>query len=301
MTGKRLMHFHLEDPLRQSAMAGRHNFINLISNVLRRAGYEIDFRDLSEADPAFEGHSLTHMAQPPNARGLTFRRVYHYPFWQIETVAQRWHWDVARARFDPDAVPADAARFYGFWQKRLFGSAAAEARRDGFVYVPLQGHLRRQRVFQSCTPIEMLQHCLARVPDRRIVAGLHPKETYAPGDLAALEDLCRHHERLSVRTGGMEELLSGCDYVVTQNSGVAFSGFFFGKPALLFGQIDFHHIAIKADHAALDDSFAAVARHRPAFDKYIWWFWQEQSINAGRAEAEDRIRARLVRFGWPMD
>jgi len=63
------------------------------------------------------------MISPPNANGLVFRRVYHYPFWQIDAVAQRWHWDVARADFDPDAASDDASRFYKFWQKRLFCDA----------------------------------------------------------------------------------------------------------------------------------------------------------------------------------
>jgi hypothetical protein len=241
------------------------------------------------------------MVNPPDDNGLVFRRVYHYPFWQIDAVAQRWHWDVARATFDPASASPDAARFYRFWQKRLFGDAPDATRRDGFVYVPLQGHLDRQRLFQSCSPLEMIAHCLAQDPDRRIVATLHPKESYSRADIAALEALSRAHPRLTVDTGNMENHLRTCDYVVTQNSGAAFSGYFFGKPALLFGQIDFHHIAVRADMDALGESFERVQTFTPAYDKYIWWFWQDQSINAGREDAEARIAARLRRFGWPID
>ncbi|MFK7836968.1 MAG: hypothetical protein AB8B60_12170 [Sulfitobacter sp.] len=300
MTKDTTLHFYLEEPLRTSAAAGDHNFINRILNVTRAAGFEPIFKSLPLEGPPTDGYSLGHMVNPPNDKGLVFRRVYQYPFWQIEAVAQRWHWDVARAPFDPDQASSDAARFYKFWQKRLFGDAPQSTRRDGFVYVPLQGHLSRQRLFQICTPLEMVEHCLAHDRTRRIIATLHPKESYARKDLAALEALARKHDRLTIDTGNMEQHLQHCDYVVTQNSGVAFSGYFFGKPALLFGLIDFHHIAVQADLDRLDENFAEVAAAFPAFDKYIWWFWQDQSINAGREDAEAKIATRLRRFGWPV-
>lgn len=293
--------FYLEEPLRKSAARGEHNFIRKVVSVIEQAGLSAAFERLPIKGAPTDGYSLSHMVNPPNDRGLVFRRVYHYPFWQIDALAQRWHWDIARARFSPKDASPDAARFYRYWQNRLFGDGPQKASRDGFVYVPLQGHLTRERLFQICSPIEMIEHCLAHEQNRQIVATLHPKETYSKQDLAALSRLEKAHARLSIDTGNMERYLQTCDYIVTQNSGVAFSGYFFGKPALLFGQVDFHHIAVRADPDALGDCFAQVAAHAPAYDKYIWWFWQDQSINAGRDNAEAKIAARLKRFGWPVD
>ncbi|MEW9920513.1 hypothetical protein AB2B41_12935 [Marimonas sp. MJW-29] len=294
------VHFYLEEPFRTSAARGEHNFINLVAYVLKAAGLHPVFEDLPIRGEPTTGFSLSHMVNPPNDRGLVFRRVYHYPFWQIEAVAQRWHWDVARATFDPDTASRDAPRFYSFWQKRLFGDAPNQAGRDGFVYVPLQGRLTEERLFQACSPMEMIEHCLALNPRRQIVATLHPNESYTRRELGQLETLARRHDRLRLDTGNMVSHLKGCDFVVTQNSGAAFSGFFFGKPALLFGQIDFHHIAVRADMDALGASFDEIARAAPPFDKYVWWFWQDQSINAGRDDARAKIADRLRRFGWPI-
>lgn len=299
MTDDKKIRFYMETPLRKSAAKGEHNFLRLIANVLTKAQFRVEYYNLPEGDDTFDGYSLTHMINPPNAKGLVFRRVYHYPFWQIDAVAQRWHWDVARAVFDPHAASSDAARFYKFWQNRLFQDAPRDARREGFVYVPLQGHLQRQRLFQSCTPIEMIEHTLAH-SGRKVVATLHPKEIYSSSDRNALKALAKAHPQLIIATGNMERYLQTCDYVVTQNSGVAFSGFFFGKPALIFGKIDFHHIAVRADMQALGDSFGCVAAHEPDYEKYVWWFWQDQCINAGREDAEAKITARLRRFGWPV-
>lgn len=291
--------FYLEEPLRQSAAAGDHNFINLMVNVIKKANVRVDFRTLPISGSPTSGLSLSHMVNPPNEQGLVFRRVYYYPFWQIDAVAQRWHWDVSRAGFDPATAAPDAARFYRFWQKRLFGGAAANTTREGFVYVPLQGHVRRQRSFQSCSPVEMIEHVLAHA-NRKVVATLHPKETYGHADLTALEMLEKRHANLTIASGDMERYLKTCDYVVTQNSGVAFSGYFFGKAAMLFAPIDFHHIAVRADLDHLPDCFADVDTMTPDFARYIWWFWQDQSINAGRDDAETKIAARFRRFGWDV-
>lgn len=82
-----------------------------------------------------------HMKQPASENGLTFRRVYHYPFWQIERTEKRWEWDVARTVFDPESVDQkEANRFYNYWRKRLFNRSVLEDD-DGFIYMPLQGRL----------------------------------------------------------------------------------------------------------------------------------------------------------------
>ena len=145
----------------------------------------------------------------------------------------------------------------------------------------------------------MVEHCLAQT-DMQVVATLHPNEHYENAEIVALEKLEKAHDRLTVQTGGMEDLLVGCDFIVTQNSSVAFNGYFFGKPSLLFRKADFHHIAVQAEIDDLAAGFAEVQQIRPDYAAYIHWFWQRNSINAGRLEATDMIAARLKRFGWPI-
>ncbi|WP_127116123.1 hypothetical protein [Shimia sediminis] len=301
MTAEPHVTFFLPDGLRQSAEAGEHNFIGKIETVVRAAGMGVDFQDPSRARPDDPGYSLFHMQDPLNPRGATIRRNYFYPFWHIEHGNQRWDWDVARARFDlPDVNRAEINRFYGYWQKRLFGDALRNVTRDGFVYVPLQGKLLERRSFQECSPIRMLQRVLEQVPDRPIIAALHPKEHYEPDEIQALDKLDHDFDRLEIRIGDMEPLLAGCDYIVTQNSGVAFSGFFFGKPCVLFAKIDFHHIACNVSSLGVDAAFARVQDIVPDYAGYVWWFLQHMSINAGRPEAEEKIRNRLAVLRWPV-
>jgi hypothetical protein len=88
--------------------------------------------------------------------------------------------------------------------------------------------------------------------------------------------------------------------IVTQNSSVAFNGYFFGKPSVLLAGIDFHHVALRATPETLGSALAAAEQHEPDYAKYLWWFWQINSINAGRPDAKDKIHKRLMSFGWPL-
>lgn len=305
MDTDRLLTFYLHSSLRRRAEAGRHNFINKISDVARAAGFDVAFdghgREQLLRSAAKPGFAMFHMADPFHDRALTMRKVYQYPFWAIERTAKRWDWPVARAEFDrPLGNDQEIKRFYRFWQRRQFGQAAAQPERNGFVYVPLQGRLLDHRSFQCCSPIQMIEHVLEQDPQRPVVATLHPKEDYTDSERSALALLCRQHPRLTVRTGDMQALLQGCDYVVTQNSSAAFFGYFFAKPAILFAQVDFHHIATNVMDHGVQSAFRQVWENTSDYAAYIYWFWQQCSINAGLDSAEVKIRERLLAADWPV-
>jgi hypothetical protein len=273
--------------------------------VLEGAGQTIAFDADSTAArlraTTRSGRSIFLMQEPVNDRGLTLRKTYLYPFWHIEKQGARWDWPIANAAFDPTAVDgAQAANFYRFWRKRLFDDASFDTCRDGFVYVPLQSQLLRQRSFQSCIPIDMVKSVLANEPERKVMVTLHPHETYSPQEQNALEDLMGQHDRLFMQIGGMERYLRTCDYVVTQNSSAGFMGYFFAKPLILFSKSDFHHIALNAAEIGAAEAFARVGDHRPDYAAYLHWFLQEGAINAGRPEAKDRIRDVLRDHEWPV-
>jgi hypothetical protein len=305
MSAPQTLILYLEESLLRSARRGEHNFISKVAAVMQASGYDVSYLPETVRTEIqarrHKGYSMFHMKPPVNERGLMFRRAYHYPFWAIEPVAERWNWSVAGTAFDPDSVPEKEARqFYARWQSRLFGEAPQTPTSEGFIYVPLQGMLRVHRSFQSCSPMSMIEAILKHDPTRQVIATLHPKEVYSEADIAALHLLETMHSSFELRAGGMEELLQGCDYVVTQNSSAAFDGFFFGKPAILFGQIDFHHIAASVHRLGLAGAFDAVHTITPDYAKYIHWYWQTMSINAGHPSAEQKIKAAVSRAGWPM-
>ncbi|MGC3938023.1 hypothetical protein ACOTTU_09445 [Roseobacter sp. EG26] len=274
-----------------------------VASVALRSGFEVDYlrhAEVSPIAPLDTDYSMSDRASPLGKNALVFGRCLHAPFWQIEQTPECWRRDVAFADFDPTAVPKnDAARFYQYWRERLFGDAPLRTTKDGFVYVPLQDQLTTPVPPQMSTQLDMLNACLAAEPERPIIAALNPNITYADQDLTALNKMDAQNDRLTVRIGAMKELLRTCDYVVTQNSAVAFNALFFGKPSILFSKADFHHVTLGAapgDVAA----FRKIARHKPEWARYVWWFWQRHAINLGRKDVEDKIAVRLRRFGWPI-
>ena len=300
MSGPTTLRVHLEPAMLADARAGRFNFLSVLRRAVEAAGWRVEWCPTGPAARAAAalraGHALFHMEPPTHARALTFRRAYHYPFWRIEPVAQRWRFAVARAAFDPGTVDPDRARdFAARLRARVLPGPAP--RRDGPILVPLQGHLGRCRSFQTMSPIEMLGH-VART-GRPVVATLHPRETLAPDDLAALQRLAARHPNL--RLGGRTaDLLRDCAFVATQNSAVAFDGYLLGKPAVLFAQIDFHHIALNVARMDPEAALEAADHHAPDFDRYLWWFLQENAINATSPDAPGQILAAMRRGGWAI-
>ena len=239
------------------------------------------------------------MTPPPNDRCLTFRRVYHYPFWQIQRSDKRWEWDVATTPFDPATCPdAEANRFFGYWRKRICGDLLGDIADEGFIYIPLQGRVTEQRSFQSCTPLEMIAKTRAACPNHQIIATLHPKEQYRAQELEHLHACAAADPLLRIETGGRDMFLPQCEFIVPLTSSVAFDGMFFGKPAVLFGRTDFHHLARDGQDPR---AFENITGHAPDNSNYLWWVRQHMAINAGHESAEAKIAAKLSAAGWPVD
>ncbi|MBS1302434.1 hypothetical protein [Loktanella sp. SALINAS62] len=296
--------FYLDPGLLQSARAGKHNFLGLVANCLTDAGLRVCHEPNSpkarKESAQRPGYSLFHMDEPDHPRALTLRRNYYYPFWQIENSARRWEWTVALTKFQGATIDrTEAARFFNFWRKRLFPGLAPDSTKHGPLYMPLQGLVREHRSFQTCSPIEMVRRTADRFPDRDIILTLHPNERYSTGDHDALQKLEDAYDNVSISARPMESILPGCSAVVTQNSSVALSGFLFRKPAVLFAQIDFHHIAGNVPQDGEDKAFKTLDRV-PDFEGYFWWFLQQMSINAGRPEAPEKIASTLRGHGWPV-
>lgn len=305
MSAENTVTFYLHPKLRRQAERGNHNFIKKVSDVLTSSGLDVAFDaddDLARLQALKRpGRGLFLMDEPVGTRGLVFRKTYIYPFWHIEKGPKRWEWPVAQETFDPERKDTrKSENFYRFWQNRLFDDDAQSAGQDGFVYVPLQGHLTTHRSFQFCSPIDMVRAVLEHDRNRHVMVTLHPSETYSMEDQRALEKLIAENERLYVQTGAPDRYLQNCDYIVTQNSSVGFMGYFYGKPLVLFGKTDFHHIALNVNQMGIGAAFAAVSDHSPDYAAYLHWFLQLRAINAGRPEAKTKIRTVLRRHGWPV-
>lgn len=287
----------------QEVQTGAHNFLGKVEAALKKRGHSVEYCPddaISLAQSAdYLGYSLFHMEDPFHPHALNMRTSGFPPFWRIESSNARWDWRIAREEFDPGSIdPAEAKAFVDRWRRWKYQAEPEDARRGNFVYVPLQGKLDAHRSFQSMSPFEMIERVIKAEPERRIVITTHPNEEYSDAEHEALAAIALKHDRVLLGHGRMNPLLIGCDYVVAQNSSVAFAGYFHHKPALLFAKIDFHHIAANVLDIGVDAGFEAVRTAQPDFDRYLFWFLKETAINAGNDEAGDRIIAALHAEGW---
>ena len=300
MSNTTTLRVYLEAPMLKTAVDGTFNFMNVLKATVEGAGWRVEWHEASEharlRATDLDGYALFHAAAPPDARSLSFRRAYHYPFWQIEPTQQRWRFEVARSAYDPDSIdPTEARDFANRLRARVL--PGPPPRRDGPILVPLQVHIRRCRGFQTMSPLDMVE-AVART-GRHAIVTLHPGHHYDPGDMDALHTLLRHHPNLKFapRTA---PVLRDCSLVATQNSAVAFDGLLLGKPAVLFAQIDFHHIGLSVAELGASEALAQAETFAPDFDKYVYWFLQKKSINATLPDAGERILAAMRRGGWPI-
>jgi hypothetical protein len=294
--------FYLNTKMRRQAERGDQNFIHQASAVLSAAGFDVAYDNNDELGRlqalSRPGRSLFLMDDPVDARGLTIRKTYVGPFWHIEKQSKRWEWPVSYSAFDAATVdPVKAAAFYRRWTSKLFWGTP---KRDGFVFMPLQGRLLTRRSFQFCSPIDMITATLQHEPKRNIIATLHPSENYGPHELEALTALTETYDQLTVQTGETDAFLRDCDYIVTQNSSLGFQGYFLKKPLIMFGKSDFHHIGLNVHQLGVTEAFARRADHAPDYAAYLYWFLQKQAINTGRPETQTHIRDVLLRHDWPV-
>lgn len=301
MSETTILRLYLEGDALPRTRAGQHNFFHRLIGAVQSQGWRVEVEESTLASrllaPARDGYALYRMEEPTHDRALTCRRSYVGAFWNIEASGKRWEWPVAQAPFLPEAVdPLAAKRFCAKWRGQIYPDAKPVAD-DGFIFMPLQGLLTEQRSFQAMSPLAMIEATLAQRPEP-VLATLHPNESYSAAEIEALEALQRRHPRLTVQRGGSPDALRRCRLVVTQNSSMALEGFFFGKPAVLFAGIDFHHIAGNVLREGLAAAFAS--RPQPYFERYLHWFLQERAINAARPECEAQILAALRRHGWPI-
>lgn len=303
LSGSSTVHLHLPTGMRARVAKREDLFLGHLTSVLENAGLSVEICDRSLASQLAstrqDGFALFYQSKPEGSDALVFRKNYVAPFWQIADRQDRWNWPVAKAQFDPAAIdPVRAKRFAEDLRSRHFKDVATCD--DGFIYAPLQGRLAQHRSFQTCSPLQMLEQLLEHDPKRPVIATLHPGEHYTNLEREELDKIVARHDRLSLSAAPMTALLPRCSYVACQNSSVAFSGFILGKPAALFGRIDFHHIAATVHNLGPRDAIRSVPDLKPNYAAYLFWFLQLRSINAKRPNAPKRIARRLSRYGWPV-
>jgi hypothetical protein len=292
---------YLNDHQQQQLAEGRAGMVGLVKQSVEQAGWQTAILHDTESHlcAAKAGYHLMLNKPVPGPNAAVLRKCYLDPFWRIEPTNDRWDWEVSGLDFEPARInPERAAAFLDRWRTTLFKDTPIAD--QGHIFMPLQGKLTTRRHFQAQSPADMILTTLKSDPERQVLATLHPGEVYTKGELDRLAQIEQAHPRFHLSSLASMDLLAGCSYVVTQNSGLALKGFFAKKPAVLFARIDFHHIAGVVPQIGPAGAFRHVRTAPPAFDAYVQWFFKWHAITVWSDSVMATIQARLRTLGWPI-
>lgn len=300
--------YHLELYQRIEAMAVPLGIP--VERVPRGDEYEVDqaFEDDGRFD---DGHLHIFDHSAVQAKGVLNAAVsYFWGYWQLDPQGVHGRSQIAQARFDPEMVDFKIAQPYFQKLRRQYVNHrhsrydqphSWQDFPDGAVSIFFQG---RDPILQkTCdfSDLEIVNIVREYAGDRPIIVKPHP----LLADVFVVKDVLEIAEsdpRIIVTDANVHDILRASDVTVSMHSTVALEGYLHRKPTILFGRSDFHHIAeVVQKREEFPGALACALEGKRLFQKYLYWFLEEQSINLNADDAEDRIWQRFAQAGFPKE
>ena len=170
---------------------------------------------------------------------------------------------------------------------------------NGAIAVFFQGSRPRIAGTTEFTDLEMLKAGLNGVTHRPVVVKLHPaaEQSYESEEVL---NLASRNPRLILTDANVHDILKQAVITVSINSTLALEGFIHRKPAVLFGQADFHHFAGRVRYP---DEFAKVfsqeLQRDGGYAQYLSWYFQKNCLHLTSDTLEDEIWSIFESVGFP--
>ncbi|SMP17844.1 hypothetical protein [Shimia sagamensis] len=172
---------------------------------------------------------------------------------------------------------------------------------DGCIAVFLQGDNPHRQGTAYCDNETLLRTVAENAGGRTVVVKAHPVSKQLD-DAQLILNLLQDGLPVEPTDANVHDILRQCSVTVSYNSAVAMEGFMHGKPAILFGKSDFHHVVETvcnpndfptALHAAL------VSQHDYA--KYLHWYFSNYAVSVEDWLLEDKLLQIFEKMGFAED
>jgi hypothetical protein len=234
--------------------------------------------------------------------------AYFWRFWQLDPQGVKAFSSTGAAHYDPEQMPRRRAQsFFDNMHKRYVQSrkskyAQPETQQqfpDNAISVFFQGDYPVTSGATSTADIEMLRAVQAGAGDRPIIVKPHPLASNF-SDIAETLALAETDSRITVTDANIHDILSASCVTVSINSTVALEGFLHLKPAILFGQSDFHHLAGRV-HAPkeFETVLARELDRDEGYEQFLAWYFLKMCLPLNNARLEERIWKIFSKAGFP--
>ena len=311
---------HLPEDSATGALAGRHmRLYRVIRDMAQAEGIALDIRprarDLTPAtrtppDDRFADGNLhiidDRSVQAPGV--LNCAVAYFWEFWQLDPKGTKAFSGIGDLPFDPTLMPfARAERFMAGQRARLVDKRKSKyGQKAEATLVPkdalavfLQGDFPWRQGATRFDDLAMLAAVRAHAGNRPIVVKPHPlvNDPFTLAEIRALSD-----DRLTVTDANVHDVLAACAVTVSINSTVALEGYLHRKPAILFGQADFHHIAGRIrEQEDFEAVLVAALNRKRGYAQYLAWYFLRHCLRLGSPALEVAIWARFAAAGFPKE
>lgn len=228
--------------------------------------------------------------------------AYIAPYWHLDPQGVLARSSINARKFDPGRVEVKPAmRFFRDMRERLVAPRRSRYAQQpqvsdlpkGAIAVFLQGRLPHTRGTTHCSTADMLRAVALGAGGRPVLVKPHPHPGARRHDVRDILTVQDEGLNLIPTDANVHDILAACAVTVSFNSAVALEGFLHRKPAILFGQSDFHHWA---DPVTAPDQFPRVLGHalarRGGYAQFLDWYFNQNCLNIDAAN----FPARLLRI-----
>jgi hypothetical protein len=289
-----------------------------IAELFGPRGARIEVRDRragpyqAGATTAYDDGDL-HLLDTGRARGpgvLNASIAYLPPFWHLDPQGMQAESSIGARVFEAGTVPARPAAAFCDRMRRRYTLARRSRRAQepavtrfapGAVAVFLQGRQPQEQGLAYASGEAMLAAVAAAAGGREVLVKPHPLA--ADHDAEVIARVRRAGFRVTPTTANVNDIIAGSVVTVSVNSACALEGYLQGRPAILFGPSDFHHLAetVRAPQDLAPALARALARPPGGYERYLYWYFVQNCLNVTGADFARRVEAVFAAAGFPPE
>ncbi|CUH53979.1 capsular polysaccharide export protein, LipB/KpsS family [Shimia marina] len=280
-----------------------------IRDLLQERGGKIEVRRRDEALRVGSAIDHAELLEPENLHivengvvrqnnALNAAVAYIPPYYHLDAHGVLARSAAAHAVYDPTSVNPvmAAAHFEGLYNRlvrprrsRYNPKQAVSELPQECIAVFLQGDNPHRQQTAHCSNEQMLRAVAEAAEGRPIVVKTHP-QSRPLRDVQLMHELLQEGLPLLATDANIHDILSKCAATVSFNSAVALEGFLHGKPAVLFGQSDFHHVCeTVVDPDQFSDALKQAVNSSHDYGRFLYWYFSNHCVMVDDPVSDERI------------